>query len=61
MVIFVTRFAADQGDLPASRRVFHAPLTWRKFGDDGRKSQMKRQRALARSARAFANWLQVPE
>jgi len=33
MVIFLAGFAPGQGALPASRRVFDAPLTGRKTGD----------------------------
>tara|TARA_R100000655_G_scaffold103232_1_gene149549 strand:- start:1251 stop:1367 length:117 start_codon:yes stop_codon:yes gene_type:complete len=33
MLIFLADFAPGQGALPASRRVFHAPLIWRETGD----------------------------
>lgn len=53
MVIFLAGFAPGQGALPASRRVFHAPLTGRKTGDTGPNAEMSAQHWLAHLARAF--------
>jgi hypothetical protein len=39
MVIFLAGFPSGQGALPASRRVFHAPLTGRETGETGATSQ----------------------
>jgi hypothetical protein len=39
--------------MPASRRVFHAPLTGRKTGDTGPNSEMSAQGALAHLASGF--------
>jgi hypothetical protein len=53
MLIFLAGFASGQGALPASRRVFHAPLTGRKTGDTCPNSETLAQLALAQLARAI--------
>ncbi|MBI1339323.1 hypothetical protein GC169_03810 [bacterium] len=53
MVIFLAGFSCGQGALPASRRVFHAPLTARKTGDTGPSFEMMAQSALAQLAKAI--------
>jgi hypothetical protein len=53
MVIFLAGLAPGQGALPASRRVFHAPLTGRKTGDTCPNSESLAQLVLAQLARAI--------
>ncbi|MEO0751553.1 MAG: hypothetical protein AAFY25_07085 [Pseudomonadota bacterium] len=53
MVIFLAGFAPGQGALPASRRVFHAPLTGRKTGDTGANYDIAAKHRLAHLARVF--------
>jgi hypothetical protein len=54
MVIFLAGFVPGQGALPASRRVFHAPLTGHKSGDTDTNPEVLAKYALAQLA--GANW-----